>query len=106
MQQNLTGNVGSRSLIQFKLEIQSVRFSKHKVYHGGPLVPPYSGWLEPSTIRDLVARWSEEPLIARVVWWYYPLNDLKKYDQPSLAEQLQWWRTVDAWAECPPIRTV
>ena len=91
MQQNLTGNVGSRSLIQFKLEIQSVRFSKHKVYHGGPLVPPYSGWLE---------------VIARVVWWYYPLNDLKKYDQPSLAEQLQWWRTVDAWAECPPIRTV
>ena len=84
-------------------EAISIIANTKPTYHGGPLVPPYSGWLEPSTIRDLVARWSEEPLIARVVWWYYPLDDLKKYDQPSLAEQLQWWRTVDVWAECPPI---
>ena len=72
-------------------------------YRGGPLVPPYSGWLEPSTIRALLQRWSEEPLVARIVWWYYPVDDLKKDDQPSLAEQLQWWRTVDAWDDCPPV---
>jgi hypothetical protein len=75
-------------------------------YHGGPLIAPYSGWLEPRTIRALVERWSQEPLIERVVWWYYPLDDLQKYDQPTLAEQLEWWKTVDAWTACPPLRLV
>ena len=75
-------------------------------YNGGPLVAPYAGWLEPATIRALVERWSQEPLIERVVWWYYPLDDLQKDDQPTLAEQLEWWKTVDAWSACPPLRLV
>ena len=70
-------------------------------YRGGPLVPPFAGWLEAATVRALVARWAEEPLVKRVVWWYYPLDDLEKYHQPSLASQGKWWSTVDAWSACP-----
>jgi hypothetical protein len=74
-------------------------------YGNGPLVAPYSGWLEPATIRALVERWSQEPLIDHIVWWYYPVDDLTKYDQPTLLAQRKWWDTVDAWSECPVLST-
>jgi hypothetical protein len=45
------------------------------------------------TTRALFKRWEQyEPLVERVLYWYYPLDDLKKYDQPNLTAQLGWWR--------------
>lgn len=72
-------------------------------YGAGPLVPPNAGWLEPATVRELVGRWALEPLVERVVFWYYPVDDLVKYRQPSLSDQREWWGTIDAWAACPAV---
>ena len=69
-------------------------------YGGGPLLPPYAGWVEPAITRALVARWSAEPQVARIVYWYFPENELALYHQPSLSVQRSWWESNDAFEGC------
>ena len=60
-------------------------------YHKGPLVAPYAGWVEPSTTKALFARWAQEPLVERVLYWFYSEASLAYYKQPNLTEQRAWW---------------
>ena len=77
--------------------------STKPTYHAGPLVPPYAGWVEPATTEALFRLWAQEPRVARVLYWYFPENELAHYQQPNLTEQHRWWlASKDAIAPgCP-----
>jgi hypothetical protein len=71
-------------------------------YGKGPLLPPYSGWVEPATTQRLVQLWRTQPLVKRIQWWFYPDDELAKFGQPNLTEINKWWlanRPVPP--ECP-----
>ena len=59
-----------------------------------------NGWsfLEPDTTRRLIS-WLREPWgvgrVQRIMWWFYPDNELSHYRQPPLSAIEAWFRRVE-----------
>eukprot|EP01045_Picozoa_sp_COSAG04_P010307 COSAG04_NODE_627_length_11777_cov_62.455557_2_plen_763_part_00 len=71
-------------------------------YRFGPHLPPFSGWLEKSTMDALVSSWRATANVERIIWWFYPDFECCRgsahcsthYEgNPSLAEVADWFRT-------------
>ena len=71
-------------------------------YGFGPHRPPFSGWLEKSTMDALVSSWRANANVERIIWWFYPDFECCRgsahcgtyYEgNPSLAEVADWFRT-------------
>jgi hypothetical protein len=53
-------------------------------YHNG-------GWLEPATIRRLMTLWRAVPTVSRIIYWFWPDDQLNTRGLPTVDAIEFWW---------------